>query len=458
MKTTVNYGLKKPDGTDVVNIDDFNYNSDIIDQKLKEVDIKASNITVPVTSVNGKTGAVILSAGDIKAADGKTLEAYKTEVTSELAQMMKFSDVPEKTHTTILSWALSQKSSTTTFSSQDSTLRGATDAPSTNAIQYHLLIGTNTVRTVIAYEYIPNNPANMWFRNIGDGVWRTTWRRMLTETDFNSIVGYTDYGATQIDATTVVKAGMYRNSNWTNRPIENTDAQGTLFVIPYNNGWTNQIFFSPHNGKMYQRHCGNGVWTSWKMILNKDDYDQLFQYANEGKQLATAPYIGGAINTSSTWAQIKTELTNSKQQMVNNLTAKGQTTTMTDSLWTLSGKIGQINTNDKLEPGDTILQTLYKSSNYGDWENTPKCKINVNGTVRIDFVISRYWGRLYKNGVIIREGEGFYGSPYRETFDLSVAPGDLIYGSVKAGSGNQAIVEVQLKASNPDLPPRTQLV
>ncbi|MEW9093931.1 MAG: PQQ-binding-like beta-propeller repeat protein [Clostridiaceae bacterium] len=67
MKTTANYGLKKPDGTDVVNIDDFNYNADILDTKIKEIDTKASNITVPVTSVNNKTGAVTLAASDVGA-------------------------------------------------------------------------------------------------------------------------------------------------------------------------------------------------------------------------------------------------------------------------------------------------------------------------------------------------------------------------------------------------------
>ncbi|WP_315117815.1 hypothetical protein [uncultured Clostridium sp.] len=67
MKTTINYGLKKPEGTDVVNIEDLNYNADVIDQKIKEVDTKASNIKVPVTSVNEKTGAVTLAASDVGA-------------------------------------------------------------------------------------------------------------------------------------------------------------------------------------------------------------------------------------------------------------------------------------------------------------------------------------------------------------------------------------------------------
>ena len=40
MKTTANYGLKKPEGTDVVNIEDLNYNADIIDTQIKSLNDK----------------------------------------------------------------------------------------------------------------------------------------------------------------------------------------------------------------------------------------------------------------------------------------------------------------------------------------------------------------------------------------------------------------------------------
>ena len=50
MKYTSNYNLKKPEGTDIVNIEDLNYNADILDQKLKEVENKANN--APPNSVN----------------------------------------------------------------------------------------------------------------------------------------------------------------------------------------------------------------------------------------------------------------------------------------------------------------------------------------------------------------------------------------------------------------------
>src|SRR5690606_16579765 len=50
MKYTSNYNLKKPEGTDIVNIDDLNDNADILDQKLKEIENKADN--APPNSVN----------------------------------------------------------------------------------------------------------------------------------------------------------------------------------------------------------------------------------------------------------------------------------------------------------------------------------------------------------------------------------------------------------------------
>lgn len=84
MKTTANYGLKKPDGNDVVNINDLNYNTDILDVKLKEVESKASNIKVPVTSVNSKTGAIVLNSNDIKTNDGSTVEKQMNNFQSQI--------------------------------------------------------------------------------------------------------------------------------------------------------------------------------------------------------------------------------------------------------------------------------------------------------------------------------------------------------------------------------------
>jgi hypothetical protein len=58
LKYTANYNLKKPDGTEVVDIEDLNFNMDALDTALKNVDNKASNI----------------KAGDIKLSNGKAIE------------------------------------------------------------------------------------------------------------------------------------------------------------------------------------------------------------------------------------------------------------------------------------------------------------------------------------------------------------------------------------------------
>lgn len=83
---TSNYGLKKPDGADTVKIDDLNYNADVLDQKLKEVEGKANSVNdaaigartpdqaqTPATPGTGTlTQLVSWLANRIKAITGKT--------------------------------------------------------------------------------------------------------------------------------------------------------------------------------------------------------------------------------------------------------------------------------------------------------------------------------------------------------------------------------------------------
>lgn len=74
--------------------------ADIIEKQINIVAIvgDATNVSatlnslIQVSSVNDKTGDVVLSAGDIKAADGTTLESFKTSVASDLAGKVSQSD------------------------------------------------------------------------------------------------------------------------------------------------------------------------------------------------------------------------------------------------------------------------------------------------------------------------------------------------------------------------------
>jgi len=57
MKYTQNYNLKKPEGTDLVNIDDFNANADIIDTELAKRIVNAGNVPSIQAGLDGKKPA-----------------------------------------------------------------------------------------------------------------------------------------------------------------------------------------------------------------------------------------------------------------------------------------------------------------------------------------------------------------------------------------------------------------
>lgn len=72
MLTTLNYGLKKPDYTDPVDVGVFNENMDTVDALLKGKYDANSLPPYPVTSVNGQTGAVTIpTQGAVTSVNGQ---------------------------------------------------------------------------------------------------------------------------------------------------------------------------------------------------------------------------------------------------------------------------------------------------------------------------------------------------------------------------------------------------
>ncbi|WIV11369.1 hypothetical protein [Proteiniborus sp. MB09-C3] len=110
---TPNYNLKKPVGNEFYNIEDANANMDIIDEALKVINDKTSNIEVPVTSVNTKTGDIVLKAIDIKASDDKTVEEKLAENSTQMAELET-----KKIDKTAISDSVTSTSSTTVASSK----------------------------------------------------------------------------------------------------------------------------------------------------------------------------------------------------------------------------------------------------------------------------------------------------------------------------------------------------
>ena len=72
MQTTPNYGLKKPDGTDLVKRTDFNTNFDIIDTQMKNTNDKVDTVGIPYVTSTGtaNTYAVTLSPAPTAYTDG----------------------------------------------------------------------------------------------------------------------------------------------------------------------------------------------------------------------------------------------------------------------------------------------------------------------------------------------------------------------------------------------------
>ena len=78
MRLTTNLGLKKPEGTDVVNIDDFNYNADILDAKVKEISNKLSSISTNAKNTSFDNSSNGMSATNVQDA----IEENKTSILS----------------------------------------------------------------------------------------------------------------------------------------------------------------------------------------------------------------------------------------------------------------------------------------------------------------------------------------------------------------------------------------
>jgi len=81
LKYTQNYNLKKPEGTDLVNIDDLNYNADVIDSQLKtNADTITQHITDPAPHSGHETPAGAQAKAEAAAGAVRAeLDAHKAD-------------------------------------------------------------------------------------------------------------------------------------------------------------------------------------------------------------------------------------------------------------------------------------------------------------------------------------------------------------------------------------------
>lgn len=94
MRLTTNLGLKKPEGTDVVNIDDFNYNADILDAKVKEISNKLSSISTNAKNTsfdNSSNGMVATNVQDAIVENKTSILELKAELGTNKNKLIQLS-------------------------------------------------------------------------------------------------------------------------------------------------------------------------------------------------------------------------------------------------------------------------------------------------------------------------------------------------------------------------------
>ena len=109
MKATTNYGLKKPELNDMYNVDDFNYNVDIIDTELKATSTKTDNAlahlsdtsnphnvtkeqvglgNVPNVSTNDQTPTYTVASSNANLSSGEKLSAAMGKISKAVSSLI----------------------------------------------------------------------------------------------------------------------------------------------------------------------------------------------------------------------------------------------------------------------------------------------------------------------------------------------------------------------------------
>ena len=145
---------------------------------------------------------------------------------------------------------------------------GTTDDARHNAFEITTTGGKLHDKDIATTDLIPTElPANGGNADTVDG---------LHANDFTKII---DFGSTETDTKTAIgkpgKTAIYRCTNWTDRPAEFIDSQGTLIAVNYNGSgtvgtdpiWCTQIIVNPRSGnKMFTRYIDVTSVSDWKEI------------------------------------------------------------------------------------------------------------------------------------------------------------------------------------------------
>jgi hypothetical protein len=181
------------------------------------------------------------------------------------------------------------------------------------------LTTTEQTNLVNAINELNTNKANVNVTPVKDGTIQTSLNAEMVggkhASDFASSTGDFNQGTTNIDTYSPNKNWSARigQSNGGIRP--NISQYSTVLNVGAENNSNFQMAgaYDGSNKIAYRtRHDTDGVYGSWKRILNEDDYNTLFQYASNGKTNIVNAITGkgGTADSSMTFTQLSTAISN----------------------------------------------------------------------------------------------------------------------------------------------------
>ena len=161
--------------------------------------------------------------------------------------------------------------------------------------------------------------------------------------------------------------------------------------------------------------------------------NELFTFANDGKSKWSS-VIGSPLASSDTFTQMQTKTQTIKNMLATNLTAKGQSSTGTETLTALVDKVASIQTGLKLSVGNVIQSNALTERGFSNTTDAKKKEIRVNysGSIRVSFMLranNQYnpvFGRVYINGIPIGIQRSSSNTYSTFTEDFNVESGDLV--------------------------------
>ncbi|EKQ51386.1 MULTISPECIES: pyocin knob domain-containing protein [unclassified Clostridium] len=264
MLTTPNYGLKKPEGTDVVNIDDFNGNADIIDTKLKDINT-ALPLKAPLDSP-AFTGAPTVPTQ--ASTDNSTKAANTAFVTTAVSNKTSVSGNAG----TATKWQTARTLSLTGDVTGSATIDGSANVSITATIEddSHNHVVSNIDGLQASLDTINSSKANK------DGVLQTNLNADMLDnkhsTDFFPQAN-TMGGISGLNLDTAIVNGFQHGWHCTGTLPSGYATDNDFYVLaPWdgNGDWQRQIIFDVRSNNIFQRAKLGGTWSSWSQIATID--------------------------------------------------------------------------------------------------------------------------------------------------------------------------------------------